>query len=100
MAFTVSASRANEAQPSSEPKTSAARGVTRPVATGRSAVRFISWSMSRSSAWLIAPAPPADSAPPRHVSTTSPREGSPATYIVVTVVKRSSDCTFGFVISK
>jgi len=26
-----------------------------------------------------------------------PSEGSPATYIVVTVVNSSSDCTFGFV---
>ncbi len=98
--FTVSASRAKEAQPSSTPNTIAARGLTRPLATGRSAVRFISWSMSRSSAWLIAPAPPADSAPPRQVSNTRPIDGSPATYIVVTVVKSSSDCTFGFVISR
>ena len=62
-------------------------------------MRVISWSMSRSSAWLIAPAPPADSAPPTHVSATSPSDGSPATYMVVTVVKSRSDCTFGFVIS-
>jgi hypothetical protein len=55
--------------------------------------------MSRSSAWLIAPAPPADSAPPRQVSATSPSDGSPATYIVVIVVKISSDWTFGLVIS-
>ena len=45
-------------------------------------------------------APPAESAPPRQVRTTRPIEGSPATYIVVTVVKSSSDCTFGFVISR
>jgi hypothetical protein len=64
------------------------------------AVRAIERSMSRSSTWLIAPAPPADSAPPRQVSATRPSEGSPATYIVVTVMKRSSDCTLGFVISK
>ena len=48
----------------------------------------------------MAPAPPADRAPPRQVSATRPSDGSPATYIVVTVVKSSSDCTFGFVISK
>ena len=75
-------------------------GDTRPEATGRLAVRCIVRSMSRSSTWLIAPAPPADSAPPRQVSATSPSDGSPATYIVVTVVKSSSDCTFGLVISK
>ena len=63
-------------------------------------MRGIVRSMSRSITWLIAPAPPADSAPPRQVSATSPSEGSPATYIVVTVVKSSSDCTFGLVISK
>jgi len=55
--------------------------------------------MSRSSTWLIAPAPPADSAPPTQVRSTRPTDGSPATYIVVTVVKRSRDCTLGFVIS-
>ena len=48
----------------------------------------------------MAPAPPADSAPPRQVSATSPSDGSPATYIVVTVVNSSSDWTFGLVISK
>ena len=63
--------------------TSAGAPATRgPTATGRSAVRFIVRSMSRSSTWLIAPAPPADSAPPRQVSATSPSDGSPATYIV------------------
>ena len=86
--------------PSPTPKSSAARGDTRPEATGRLAVRAISASRSRSNQWLTAPAPPADSAPPRHVSRTSPSDGSPATYIVVTVVNRSSDCTFGLVISK
>jgi hypothetical protein len=48
----------------------------------------------------MAPAPPAESAPPRQVSATRPSEGSPATYIVVTVVKSRSDCTLGFVISR
>jgi len=45
----------------------------------------------------MAPAPPAESAPPRHVSRTSRSEGVPATYIVVTVVNSSSDWTLGFV---
>ncbi len=96
----MSASNAKDAQPISTPNTIAARGLTRPLATGRSAVRVMSWSMSRSSAWLIAPAPPAESAPPTQVSATRPSDGSPATYIVVTVVKSSSDWTFGFVISR
>jgi hypothetical protein len=48
---------------------------------------------------LIAPAPPAESAPPRQVSITRPSEGSPATYIVAIVMKIRSDWTFGFVIS-
>jgi hypothetical protein len=72
-------------------------GETRPEATGRSAVRFIIRSTSRSTAWLIAPAPPAERAPPRQVRKISPAEGSPAANIVVTVVKSSSDCTFGLV---
>src|SRR4051794_18825060 len=45
----------------------------------------------------MAPAPPADSAPPRQVSGTSPIDGSPATYIVVIVVNRRRDWTFGLV---
>ena len=56
-------------------------------------------SMSRSYQWFTAPAPPADSEPPRQVSATRSIVGSPATYIVVTVVSSSSDCTFGLVIS-
>jgi hypothetical protein len=46
---------------------------------------------------LTAAAPPADSEPPSTVSATSESDGSPATYIVVTVVRSSSSCTFGFV---
>ena len=93
-------SSTNAATPRITPKAIPAAGDTRPAATGRFAVRCIFRSMSRSITWLMAPAPPADSAPPRHVSATSPSEGSPATYMVVTVVKSSSDCTFGLVISK
>src|SRR3954467_1711929 len=79
------------------PKAIAAAGETRPEATGRSAVRAIFRSMSRSMAWLIAPAPPAERAPPMQVRSTRLIAGDPAVYIVVTVVKRSSDCTFGLV---
>ena len=79
------------------PKPIAAAGEMRPPATGRWAVRAMVRSMSRSSAWLTAPAPPAERAPPRQVIRTRASEGSPATYIVVAVVKSSSDCTFGLV---
>ena len=79
------------------PKAIAAAGETRPEATGRSAVRFIVRSMSRSTAWLIAPAPPAESAPPRQVRRIRRSDGLPATYIVVTVVSSSSDWTVGLV---
>jgi hypothetical protein len=96
----VVASSTKAATPRTTPKTSPAAGDTRPLATGRFAVRCIARSMSRSITWLIAPAPPAESAPPRQVSPTRASDGSPATYIVVTVVKSSSDCTLGLVISK
>jgi len=49
-----------EETPRTDPKAIAAAGETRPEATGRSAVRFMIRSMSRSTAWLIAPAPPAE----------------------------------------
>ena len=57
------------------PKAIAAAGETRPEATGRSAVRAIMRSMSRSTAWLIAPAPPAERAPPRQVRRIRPERG-------------------------
>jgi hypothetical protein len=53
--------------------------------------------MSRSYQWLKAPAPPADRNPPSTVTATSGTDGSPATYIVVIVVRSSSSCTFGLV---
>lgn len=91
------ASSRKELAPSRQPKAIAAAGETRPEATGRSAVRFIVRSMSRSTAWLIAPAPPAERAPPRQVSRIRRSDGFPATYIVVTVVSSSSDWTVGLV---
>jgi hypothetical protein len=69
----------------------------RPAGTGRVAVRAICASMSRSNQWLTAPAPPADSEPPRQVRNTSSTDGSPATYIVVTVVSSRSSWTRGLV---
>ena len=69
----------------------------RPAGTGRSAVRGIAASMSRSYQWLNAPAPPADRKPPTTVTATSATDGLPATYMVVIVVRSSSSCTFGLV---
>ena len=68
--------------------------------TGRFAVRTMTASKSLSNQWLIAPAPPAESAPPKQVRATRPIEGDPATYIVVIVVNRSSVWTRGFIMSK
>jgi hypothetical protein len=95
--LTVSDSSRKEATQRAIPKPIAAMGEIRPEATGRLAVRAIVRSMSRSTAWLIAPAPPAERAPPRQVRRISSSEGLPATYIVVTVVNSSNDCTFGLV---
>ena len=97
--LTVSESWMNDSAASAIPNASAALGEIRPAGTGRLAVRAIWASMSRSNQWLTAPAPPADSEPPRQVSATSPSDGSPATYMVVIVVSSSSDWTRGFVSS-
>ena len=95
--MTVSESCTKESVASATPKLSAACGLIRPAGTGRVAVRVICASMSRSYQWLTAPAPPAASEPPSTVQKTSASDGSPATYIVVTVVSSSSDWTFGLV---
>jgi hypothetical protein len=58
--LTVNASSRKDSALSTQPYTSAAAGATRPDATGRSAVRFMRASTSRSYQWLTAPAPPAD----------------------------------------
>jgi hypothetical protein len=47
-------------------------GVMRPSATGRSRVRFMSRSVSRSLTWLYAAAPLATSAVPRQVTASAP----------------------------
>ena len=72
----------------------------RPAGIGRLAVRAIAASMSRSYQWLNAPAPPALRKPPMTATATRPIDGSPATYIVVIVVRSSRSCTFGLVSSK
>ena len=87
----------NDSTASEIPKASAAPGEIRPAATGRVDVRAIWASMSRSYQWLTAPAPPEASEPPSTVQKTSASDGSPATYIVVTVVSSSSDWTLGLV---
>ena len=75
----------------------AARGEIRPAATGRSAVRSIFASISRSYQWLIAPEPPAESAPPISVAMTRAIVGEPAMNIAQTVVKSRRLWTRGLV---
>ena len=81
------------------PNTSACRPDILSLATGRVAVRAIRRSMSRSSQWLRALAPPEASAPPRITVAMSPAPGSPsaASTMPPNAVTSSSDMTFGFV---
>ena len=69
------------------------------MTSGRSCVRFISLSMSRSTYMLMALAPPAASVPPMTVATISHTDGMPrsATTIVGTVVTSSSSMMRGLV---
>jgi hypothetical protein len=63
--FTVAASSVKDAAVSARPNSSARVAGMRPAATGRRSVRFpMSRSMSRSSTWLSALAPPHASARP------------------------------------
>ena len=73
--------------------------MTAPVTSGRSLVRSISASMSRSTYMLMALAPPAASVPPSTVATISHSGGTPpwATTIVGTVVTSSSSMMRGLV---
>ena len=70
-----------------------------PVTRGRSWVRFISASMSRSTYMLMALAPPAASVPPMSVHSISVHDGQPrsASTIVGIVVISSSSMIRGFV---
>ena len=98
--FTTPASRTNDSAESASPNSSAYGAEMRPAATGRDRVRLpISRSMSASSTWLRALAPPQASARPTIVAATSHKGGSPAapTTIPQSPVKRSSDMIRGFV---
>ena len=82
------------------PKATARRGGIRPAATGRLAVRGpIRRSMSRSSTWLSALAPPHARAPPTTSAARRTGEGSPpaAAIIAQTEVSTSSDMIRGLV---
>jgi len=98
--LTTPASRTNESAESASPNSSAYDAGTRPAATGRERVRFpISRSMSASSTWLSALAPPQASARPAMAAAASPSDGSPfaPTTIPQNPVRRSSDMIRGFV---
>ena len=74
-------------------KVSAALGVINPVTSGRSLVRSITASMSRSTYMLIAFAPPAASEPPIIVANINHSGGiapSATTIVGIVVTKRSS----------
>jgi hypothetical protein len=72
------ASRTNESADSASPNSSARLAGTRPVATGRARVRLpISLSMSASSTWLSALAPPHARASPSSITPRSPSGGTP-----------------------
>ena len=83
------------------PIASASRGAIRPAATGRSAVRTISRSMSRSYQWLIALEPPELRPMPTTVATSSQVPGQPcaAKPIAPTVVITSHSMIRGLRIS-
>ena len=92
-------STTNASTSSADANTSAWRGSTAPVTSGRFRVRSISWSMSRSTYMLNALAPPAASVPPTSVQRTSAVDGQPrsASTIVGTVVISSSSMMRGLV---
>ncbi len=98
--LTALASSTNENAESASPNSSARLGDTRPEATGRRFVRSpISGSMSRSSTWLSALAPPQASARPTIAATAVPVPGQPRapTIIPQKPVISSSDMIRGFV---
>ena len=97
--LTVSAIQANEATDSATPKISAFRGDTVWRTSGRRRVRRMMSSMSRSTYWLMAFAPPAASVPPKTVASISQGEGMPrwARTMVGTVVTSSSSMIRGLV---
>ncbi len=94
------ASTANESADRARPNAVALAGAIRPAATGREAVRGpISRSMSRSSTWFSALAPPEASAPPTTSASNGTSAGAPpaAATIAHTEVSTSSDMIRGLV---
>jgi hypothetical protein len=98
--LTSAASRTNENAESARPNSSAYGAGTRPAATGRERVRLpISRSMSASSTWFSALAPPQARPSPSIVTPTSQSGGKPPapTIIPQSPVSSSSDMIRGFV---
>ncbi len=92
-------STTSEIHASSTPKISAARGGMTPVTIGRSRVRDMMRSMSRSYQQLMVLAAPAASMPPTNVAATRPVPGQPpaASIIAGSVVTSNSSTSFGLV---
>ena len=91
---------ANDSASSTIANTTARRGLIRPAATGRDAVRGpISRSISRSITWFSALAPPHASPPPITSAVSAPSDGAPpaAATIAHTAVNTSSDMIRGLV---
>ncbi len=97
--FTKTCIKAKPAPPSTIPKIAAFSGSTCPDGTGRTRVRTMIWSMSRSKYMLRALAPPATTEPPKTVASISQAEGMPpsASIIAGIVVMTSSMTIRGFV---
>ena len=98
--LTVLASSTNESAESASPNSSARLGETRPDATGRRFVRSpISGSMSRSSTWFSALAPPHARASPTVAATATVVPGQPRAPAIIPQkpVIRRSDMIRGFV---
>ena len=100
--FTVEARNKNENAPSQKPNASACSGLTWWAGSGRSRVRRMTWSMSRSRYMLMLLADPAARVPPISVAAMSQSEGMPrsARIIAGTVVINSSTMMRGFMSRK
>ncbi len=84
---------------SATPNQSTCNGDMRPLGKGRSRVRTITWSMSRSTYWLTALAPPAARNPPTMVQRISQKLGAacPARNMGTKVTISSSEMMRGLV---
>ena len=97
--FTVEARKKNENAPSQNPNASACSGLTWWAGSGRSRVRRMIWSMSRSRYMLMLLADPAARVPPTRVAAISQSEGMPwsARIMAGTVVISSRTMMRGFI---